>query len=79
MGPREADPNRALLAAVAGRLGPALCEDLVFVGGCVAGLLITDPGQAPMRPTKDVDVVAHLVATAQWYALCERLRGRGFV
>lgn len=37
------DPNVALVEVVAQYLGDALREQLVFVGGAVAGLLITDP------------------------------------
>lgn len=37
------DPNVVLVRAVAARLDDALREQLVFVGGAVAGLLITDP------------------------------------
>lgn len=34
----------------------------VFIGGGLVPLLLTDPGAAPARPTKDVDVV-HEIAT----------------
>jgi hypothetical protein len=40
------DPNVMLLEMVAQHLGDALHEQMVFVGGAVAGLLITDPGHA---------------------------------
>jgi hypothetical protein len=39
------DPNVQMLDIVAERLGDDLCGRLVFVGGAVAGLLITDPAQ----------------------------------
>ena len=45
------DPNVLMLDIVAGRLGDELCQQLVFVGGAVAGLLITDPAQPPMPQT----------------------------
>lgn len=48
------DPNVQLLEVVAVRLGPELRRELVFVGGAVAGLLITDPAQPAIRPTEDV-------------------------
>ena len=44
-------PNRATLEKVAIRLKPML-PDLVFVGGQVAELLITDPAAIRVRPTK---------------------------
>lgn len=37
------DINVLMLESVAQRLGNALLGELVFVGGAVAGLLITDP------------------------------------
>ena len=37
------DPNVVLLEIVATHLGDDLLEQMIFVGGAVAGLLITDP------------------------------------
>lgn len=37
-----ANPNIALLTSIAHAMG-ALCEQVVFVGGCATGLLITQP------------------------------------
>ena len=51
------DPNVAMMELVAARLGEDLRRELVFVGGAVAGLLITDPGQPASRPTEDVDLI----------------------
>jgi len=56
------DPNVALLEVVAERLGDDLRDEMVFVGGAVAGLLITDPAMPAIRPTEDVD----LVCQAPW-------------
>lgn len=39
---RPDDPNREYLLVVANALGDS-CNDVVFVGGSVAGLLLTDP------------------------------------
>jgi hypothetical protein len=47
------DPNVAQLEVVASHLGEALRQQLVFVGGAVAGLLITDAAQPAIRPTED--------------------------
>ncbi len=38
-----ANPNLALLVAIAQAMGP-LCEQVVFVGGCATGLLLDDAG-----------------------------------
>jgi len=72
------DPNVAMLEVVAARLGPDLCRELVFVGGAVAGLLITDTAQPAIRPTEDVDLLAQVLARPAYYALEETLRARGF-
>lgn len=57
------DPNLQLLEAAARALEPMLGE-VVFVGGCVTGLLITDPAAAGIRPTTDVDVIAEVYSYA---------------
>lgn len=75
---RANDPNVAMLELVAHKLGADLREQLVFVGGAVAGLLITDPAQPGIRPTEDVDLVAHVLARADYRVLEEALRARGF-
>jgi hypothetical protein len=56
------DPNAAMLERVAEHLGDALRQDMVFVGGAVAGLLITDPAMPAIRPTEDVDLIFEALA-----------------
>ena len=72
------DPNVQMLDIVAERLGDDLCRRLVFVGGSVAGLLITDPAQPAIRPTEDVDLLAQVIVRSDYYALEAELRARGF-
>jgi len=72
------DPNVQMLDVVAARLGEDLCGQLVFVGGAVAGLLISDPAQPAIRPTEDVDLLAQVLAKSDYYALEQQLRARGF-
>lgn len=72
------DPNIQLLEIVAKALDE-LCEELLFVGGCAAGLLCTSPSAAPARVTYDVDVVAEVVALSAYHALEEKFAARGFV
>lgn len=76
MNPR--DPNVQLVEAVAQALGE-LCDELLFVGGCAAGLLCTAPSAAPARVTFDVDVVAEVVALSAYHALERKFVARGFV
>lgn len=70
------DPNLQLLEAAARALEPMLGE-VVFVGGCVTGLLITDPAAAGIRPTTDVDVIAEVHSYADTVNLFDRLRKLG--
>jgi hypothetical protein len=73
------DPNVVLLEIVAARLGKPMLDKLVFVGGSVAGLLITDPMQPAIRPTDDVDLVVQVTGRQGFYALEDDLRALGFV
>lgn len=72
------DPNVALLEIVARRLGEDLRQRLVFVGGAVAGLLITDPAMPSIRPTQDVDLIAEVLARHDFYHLEDLLKTQGF-
>lgn len=67
------DPNLARLEETAERLGPLL-DELMLVGGCATGLLVTDPGAAPIRPTVDVDVVVEAASYGTFTAFEEWLR-----
>ena len=56
------NPNLAQILLAASRLRPLLPE-IAFVGGCVTGLLLTDPAAAPVRATLDVDAIVEIVPT----------------
>lgn len=71
-----ADPNRALFESVVHVLAPVL-DELVFVGGCMTGLFITDPAAGGIRPTRDVDAIVDVTSYAKYAALSERLRALG--
>src|SRR5450830_6653 len=73
------DPNVALLEMVAHHLGDALHEQMVFVGGAVAGLLITDPAMPAIRPTEDVDLVVQATVLREYHEVEAALIARGFV
>jgi hypothetical protein len=64
---------------VARQLGE-LRDRVVFIGGVVRGLLITDPAVQGSRATKDVDVIAAGIATrAEYYSqIHSKLRSLGF-
>jgi hypothetical protein len=70
------DPNRQMFEWVVNLLRPLLGE-LVFVGGCTTGLLLTDAAASGIRPTNDVDAIVDVTTYAKYTALSERLRGLG--
>lgn len=72
------DSNLEQLMTAARLLRPLLGE-LVFVGGSVAGLLITDEAAAAPRNTFDVDAIAEITSYAGYAAFGERLRALGFL
>jgi len=55
-----------------------LVEEVAFLGGAAFALWITDPAAAPIRPTKDVDVIVEVGSRIEYYSLGERLRDLGF-
>src|SRR5258708_35011472 len=52
--------------------------DLVFVGGSVTGLLVTDEGASDPRATRDVDAIALINSYAAYARFGDRLRSLGF-
>lgn len=73
---RADDPNLTYLRRIAEALGE-LREQVVFVGGAVAGLLVTDPLAAAVRATRDVDAVVN-ADRALFHRIEEALAKRGF-
>lgn len=71
------DPNVASVELAAVALGD-LMDELVLVGGCAVGLLVTDGARPPIRQTVDVDLLTEVAPLSNYYALCERLREKGF-
>lgn len=71
------DPNVAKVELIASALGP-LREQVVFVGGCAVGLLITDTAAALVRVTFDVDLVASVSALAGYLGMERELARLGF-
>lgn len=73
---RADDPNLPDLRRIAEALGE-LREQVVFVGGAVAGLLVTDPLADSVRATRDVDAVVN-ANRATFYRIEEAVAQRGF-
>ncbi|OIQ78338.1 hypothetical protein GALL_399540 [mine drainage metagenome] len=72
------DPNLAKVELIAVALG-SLRHELVFVGGCAAGLLMTDPAAAPARVTYDVDLVVEVAALRRYHQMEAEFSRLGFV
>ena len=71
------NPNVAMVEIVAARLG-ALREQVTFVGGCAAALLIPDPALPPIRPMRDVSVVIEVATLADYHRLEKDMAAGGF-
>jgi len=73
---RVDDPNLPYLRHIAEALAE-LREHLVFVGGAVAGLLVTDPLADAVRATRDVDAVVNASRTL-FHRIEAQVAERGF-
>lgn len=72
------DPNVEMIEFIAEALGDKLSQ-FTFVGGCAAGLLITDPERAAIRATNDVDLIVEVAGIGDYYQrLVPELRSVGF-
>ena len=68
-----------MLKEVAKALGPDMCRQMTFVGGCTTGLLLTDDfTREQVRSTEDVDLIVHVLGPIEFGRLQERLYERGF-
>lgn len=73
---RRDDPNLPYLRLIATALGD-LRDEVVFVGGAIAGLLISDPLAASVRATRDVDAVVD-AGRVQFHRIEKRVMAAGF-
>jgi hypothetical protein len=55
-----------------------LADSFVFVGGSVAPLLVTDPGAADARNTKDVDAVVQVATRGEYHKIEMQLAAVNF-
>lgn len=72
-----ANPNIELLTSIATAMGE-LREQVVFVGGCATGLLITQPNVADARATEDVDAIVEVASLVAYHVLTRQLMKLGF-
>lgn len=71
------NPNLLILELAVSALG-SLVDDMVFLGGCATGLLVTDSAAPSIRATKDVDVITEVASLLDYHRLSRHLRGKGF-
>lgn len=71
------DPNLTKVELIAHALG-ALRDELVFVGGCAAGLLMTDAAATEARVTYDVDLVVEVAALRGYHRMEAEFTRLGF-
>ncbi|ASK95921.1 hypothetical protein XcvCFBP7112P_06300 [Xanthomonas citri pv. vignicola] len=76
MAMRSDDPNLPHLLVIADALGE-LCGHVVFLGGAVVGLLVSDPLAESVRATYDVDAVVNL-DWARFRGIEARVESQGF-
>jgi predicted nucleotidyltransferase len=69
--------NTALLEETVRILGD-VADELVFIGGCATGLLVTSVRAQGVRVTTDVDVVAEVTSILEYHALEQRIAAKGF-
>lgn len=74
---KQHHPNIEILEFAIAQLNE-LADEMVFLGGCATGLLITDPAAPSIRVTKDVDAIVQVVSKADYYQLSDNLRAKGF-
>lgn len=71
--------HEQMIQRVANALGPELCTQVTFVGGCTTALLLSDEiVRTTLRFTDDVDVALHVDSHAAWYRLERQLFDKGF-
>jgi predicted nucleotidyltransferase len=71
------NPNLEMLRIAIENLGE-LADEMVFVGGCTTGLLITDEGAAEIRATDDVDTIIEVTSYAEYNIFAEKLKKISF-
>ena len=69
--------NIRMLQFIATKLG-ALCDEVVFLGGCTTALFINDPEAPDVRYTFDVDCIIDVLSLNQYHHLEKKLKTLGF-
>jgi len=75
----EFNLHREMIVQVANALGPELLKQVVLVGGCATGLLVTDEfTREQIRHTDDIDLIVDVATQSDLAKLESKFRERGF-
>ncbi len=67
-----------MLLTVASSLPAELKDQVVFLGGSVVSLLVTDEAFSGIRTTRDVDLIVNASGRSRFHNIEESLRNAGF-
>lgn len=70
--------NEQMLLTIASNLPAQLKDQVVFLGGSVVSLLITDEAFGGIRTTRDVDLIVDVAGRSGFHTVEELLRKAGF-
>jgi predicted nucleotidyltransferase len=71
------DKNRILVERLCTHIEPLL-DQIVLVGGCAVGFLMTDAAQLLIRATDDVDLATEITTLPEYYKFTDQLKAFGF-
>lgn len=71
------DKNRILVERLCKHIEPLL-DQILLVGGCAVGFLITDEAQLLIRTTDDVDLATEITTLPDYYKFTGQLKELGF-
>ena len=74
---RAGNPNVDMMELAARLLG-SLVDEVVFLGGCATGLLLTDTAAPEVRVSFDIDVISEISTYIEYQQFAGRLRDQGF-
>ncbi len=73
-----AEESRRAIRAIHLAIQEARRDPFVFIGGGLVPLLLSDPAAAPVRPTRDIDVVFSIVTAGEYSYIRRDLFNVGF-
>jgi len=68
---RLQNPNIEILTRAVVQLG-TMSQEMVFLGGCATGLLLTDTAAPPLRVTMEVDAIVQVTSLTAYHQLSKK-------